>query len=201
MNDIYTDKNTGVLINKLGITDPELLRQAEADITIVKLKEILGSQDFKYGYEPYLNLHQLMFQDIYPFAGELRKIDMQKSERILSGLPMIFGDKSHVSKKLKKVFKEKEINFEASKEEIAAQLVDFMSSIWEIHPFREGNTRSIITYTMKYIRNSGLKIDEDLLHQNFAYIRDALVMSVYQEPKYLEKILLDSIERGMKLWN
>lgn len=112
---------------------------------------------------------------------------------------MIFGEKSQVSKKLKKVFKEKEINFEESKEEIVAQLVDFMSSIWEIHPFREGNTRSIITYTIKYIRHNGLKIDKDLLLENFAYIRDALVMSVYQEPKYLEKILLDSIERGMKL--
>ena len=149
MNDIYTDKNTGVLINKLGITDPELLRQAEADITIVRLKEILESQDFKYGYEPYLivrlkeilesqdfkygyepylNLHQQMFQDIYPFAGELRKIDMEKSEKILSGFPMIFGEKSQVSKKLKKVFKEKEINFETTKEEIVAQLVDFMSN-------------------------------------------------------------------------
>ncbi len=199
MNDIYTDKSTGVLINKLKITDPELLKQAEADIVIVRLKEILGSEDFTYGYESYLKLHQQMFQDIYPFAGELRKIDMQKSERILSGFPMIFGDKSQISKQLRKVFKEKEINFEASKEEIVAQLVDFMSSIWEIHPFREGNTRSIITYTMKYIRHSGLKIDENLLLQSFAYIRDALVMSVYQEPKYLEKILLDSIERGMKL--
>ena len=199
MNDIYTDKSTGVLINKLKITDPELLKQAEADIVIVRLKEILGSEDFTYGYESYLKLHQQMFQDIYPFAGELRKIDMQKSERILSGFPMIFGDKSQISKQLRKVFKEKEINFEASKEEIVAQLVDFMSSIWEIHPFREGNTRSIITYTMKYIKHSGLKIDENLLLQSFAYIRDALVMSVYQEPKYLEKILLDSIERGMKL--
>lgn len=199
MSDIYTDKSTGVLINKLGITDPELLKQAEADIVIVRLKEILESEDFTYGYESYLKLHQQMFQDIYPFAGELRKIDMQKSERILSGFPMIFGDKSQISKQLRKVFKEKEINFEASKEEIVAQLVDFMSSIWEIHPFREGNTRSIITYTMKYIRHSGLKIDENLLLQSFAYIRDALVMSVYQEPKYLEKILLDSIERGMKL--
>ena len=199
MSDIYTDKSTGVLINKLGITDPELLKQAEADIVIVRLKEILESQNFTYGYESYLKLHQQMFQDIYPFAGELRKIDMQKSERILSGFPMIFGDKSQISKQLRKVFKEKEINFEASKEEIVAQLVDFMSSIWEIHPFREGNTRSIITYTMKYIRHSGLKIDENLLLQSFAYIRDALVMSVYQEPKYLEKILLDSIERGMKL--
>lgn len=199
MSDIYTDKSTGVLINKLKITDPELLKQAEADIVIVRLKEILGSDDFTYGYESYLKLHQQMFQDIYPFAGELRKIDMQKSERILSGFPMIFGDKSQISKQLRKVFKEKEINFEATKEEIVAQLVDFMSSIWEIHPFREGNTRSIITYTMKYIRHSGLKIDENLLLQSFAYIRDALVMSVYQEPKYLEKILLDSIERGMKL--
>lgn len=145
MNDIYTDKDTGVLINKLGITNSELLRQAEADITIVRLKEILESEDFTYGYESYLKLHQQMFQDIYPFAGELRKIDMQKSERILSGFPMIFGDKSQISKQLRKVFKEKEINFEASKEEIVAQLVDFMSSIWEIHLFREGNTRSIIT--------------------------------------------------------
>ena len=199
MRDIYIDEKSGVLKNKLGITDPELLRQAEADITIVRLKEILESDEFTYGYKAYIELHKKMFQDIYPFAGEMRKIDMEKHEKILSGFPMIFGDKAHVLKRLKKAFKEKEINFNSSKEEIVNSLVEFMSSIWEIHPFREGNTRSIITYTMKYIRHNGLKIDEDLLLQNFAYIRDALVMSAYKEPKYLEKILLDSIERGMKL--
>ena len=199
MHDIYVDEKTGVLINKLGITDAEKLRQAESDITIVRLKEILQSEEFTYGYESYLRLHRQMFQDIYPFAGEIRKIDMEKSERILSGFPMIFNDKSLVSKKLKKVFKEKQVNFNAASEEIVKRLSDLMTSVWEIHPFREGNTRSIITYTMKYIRHSGLKIDENLLLQSFAYIRDAQVMSVYQEPKYLEKILLDSIERGIKL--
>ena len=112
---------------------------------------------------------------------------------------MIFNDKSLVSKKLKKVFKEKQVNFNASSEEIVKRLSDLMTSVWEIHPFREGNTRSIITYMMKYVKHSGVTFDEELLLQNFAYIRDALVMSVYQEPKYLEKILLDSIERGKKL--
>ena len=199
MHDIYVDEKTGVLINKLGITDAEKLRQAESDITIVRLKEILQSEEFTYGYESYLRLHRQMFQDIYPFAGEIRKIDMEKSERILSGFPMVFNDKSLVSKKLKKVFKEKQVNFNASNEEIVKSLSDLMTSVWEIHPFREGNTRSIITYMMKYVKHSGVTFDEELLLQNFAYIRDALVMSVYQEPKYLEKILLDSIERGMKL--
>lgn len=74
-----------------------------------------------------------------------------------------------------------------------------MSTLWEIHPFREGNTRTIITYVIKYVKSNELSFDENLLLHNFAYIRDALVLSVYNEPKYLEKIIFDSIERGMKL--
>lgn len=199
MRDIYVDQKSGVLLNKLGITDSELLRKAESDITIVRLKEILEENDFKYDYKYYLALHKKMFDDIYPFAGEIRKIDMEKHEKILSGFPMIFGDSNKILEKLKNAFKEKKVDFSLSNDEITKGIVNFMSTLWEIHPFREGNTRTIITYVIKYVKSNELSFDENLLLHNFAYIRDALVMSVYNEPKYLEKIIFDSIERGMKL--
>ncbi len=199
MRDIYVDENTGVLINYLGITDAEELNQAESDLTIVRLKQILESPDFEYSSDALLDLHKSMFQDIYPFAGKIRKIDMEKSEKMLSGFPMIFSGSGQISKKLKKAFKEQEVDFNGNKTEVTRALAGFMGSIWEIHPFREGNTRSIITYTMKYARHNELNLDEALLLNSFAYIRDALVMYVYQEPKYLEKIILDSIERGISL--
>ena len=199
MRDIYVDEQTGVLINKLGITDAEKLRRVESDLTIVRLKQILETPDFEYSRDALLMLHKHMFEDIYPFAGEIRKIDIEKSEKMLSGFPMIFSGSENISKNLQKVFKEQEVDFNRNKNEVAQALARFMSSIWEIHPFREGNTRSIITYMMKYARHNELNLDEALLLNSFAYIRNALVMYVYQEPKYLEKILLDSIERGISL--
>lgn len=199
MRDIYVDEQTGVLINKLGITDAEKLRRVESDLTIVRLKQILETPDFEYSRDALLMLHKHMFEDIYPFAGEIRKIDIEKSEKMLSGFPMIFSGSENISKNLQKVFKEQEVDFNRNKNEVAQALARFMSSIWEIHPFREGNTRSIITYMMKYARNNELNLDEALLLNSFAYIRNALVMYVYQEPKYLDKIILDSIERGISL--
>lgn len=199
MRDIYVDEQTGVLINKLGITDAEKLRRVESDLTIVRLKQILETPDFEYSQDALLMLHKHMFEDIYPFAGEIRKIDIEKSEKMLSGFPMIFSGSENISKNLQKVFKEQEVDFNRNKNEVAQALARFMSSIWEIHPFREGNTRSIITYMMKYARHNELNLDEALLLNSFAYIRNALVMYVYQEPKYLDKIILDSIERGISL--
>ncbi len=199
MRDIYVDEQTGVLINKLGITDAEKLRRVESDLTIVRLKQILETPDFEYSRDALLMLHKHMFEDIYPFAGEIRKIDIEKSEKMLSGFPMIFSGSENISKNLQKVFKEQEVDFNRNKNEVAQALARFMSSIWEIHPFREGNTRSIITYMMKYARHNELNLDEALLLNSFAYIRNALVMYVYQEPKYLDKIILDSIERGISL--
>ena len=199
MRDIYVDEQTGVLINKLGITDAEKLRRVESDLTIVRLKQILETPDFEYSQDALLMLHKHMFEDIYPFAGEIRKIDIEKSEKMLSGFPMIFSGSENISKNLQKVFKEQEVDFNRNKNEVAQALARFMSSIWEIHPFREGNTRSIITYMMKYARHNELNLDEALLLNSFAYIRNALVMYVYQDQKYLDKIILDSIERVISL--
>lgn len=200
MNDIYFDYENNVLINKLGITDENKLKQAEADLTIIRLKEILSSNDFKNSKTYYLNLHKKMFDDIYPFAGRIRKIDIMKNERVLSFSPMLFTTYSKINNELSASFKKYNIDISIlNKEEITTYLRNYMTSIWTIHPFREGNTRTIITFIIKYLKSKNMSIDENLLIDNFSYVRDSLVMSAYNTPEYLDKILFDLIERGKSL--
>jgi len=196
MNDIYVYSN-GVLRNKLGIKDENKLKQAESDFVIVRLKQILQSDEFDFSVKGYKRLHEEMFQDIYPFAGQIRKVDIYKNERLLSDLPMPFVPVKQIPEELKRCFKTyiKDFNDYTDKEKVEI-IRNFMSSVWQVHPFREGNTRSIITYSLKYAKSSNLGLDQKLILDNFAYIRDALVMSAYNKNEYLDEILLDSVERG-----
>ena len=110
---------------------------------------------------------------------------------------MPFVPVNEIPEELKRCFKTyiKDFNDYTDKEKVEI-IRNFMSSVWQVHPFREGNTRSIITYSLKYAKSSNLGLDQKLILDNFAYIRDALVMSAYNKNEYLDEILLDSVERG-----
>ena len=74
-----------------------------------------------------------------------------------------------------------------------------IAKLWQVHPFRDGNTRTIVTYAFRFAEEHGFKMDRNLLLDNFEYVRKALVKASdgeYSEYKYLYKIVNDSIQRG-----
>lgn len=76
-----------------------------------------------------------------------------------------------------------------------------LSALWKVHPFREGNTRTIMSYISNYLESNGYPIDRTLLKSNSDYVRNALVMGSigeYSEYNYLSKILKDALERGQE---
>ena len=143
--DITTDEN-GVLINKLGITDSTVLERVEREITSLKLEilhtnNVEGSFDIKH----YLNLHKYLFEDIYPFAGEIRSEIIAK--RIPFCLPnLIYNNLKEVLKKANKEYKQ--IN---NKEELVEFIATLYSNLDVIHPFREGNGRCEREFIRQYI--------------------------------------------------
>lgn len=151
-NSKYCYQNSNTLINKLEIKDQATLQKYEARITAAKLlalrqKGITGTFDKNH----FINIHKYIFEDIYPFAGKFR------TENIAKGY-FRFAEWEYIEEELDKLLlKLKNENYlkEKSKEELAKALSYYMSELNVLHPFREGNGRTI----REFIRQLALKND------------------------------------------
>lgn len=151
-NSKYCYQNSNTLINKLEIKDQATLQKYEARITAAKLlalrqKGITGNFDKNH----FINIHKYIFEDIYPFAGRFR------TENIAKGY-FRFAEWEYIEEELDKLLlKLKNENYlkEKSKEELAKALSYYMSELNVLHPFREGNGRTI----REFIRQLALKND------------------------------------------
>lgn len=139
-----------------------------------------------------------MFTDVYDWAGKSRTINIEKSELILSGLSVKYEDKSKIVKAIHEIHL---LYFDKtwktmSETSLIYEMTRYISSLWKIHPFREGNTRTLSTYLYFFLKNHNYTLDEKLLKTHAAYFRNALVMASlgeYSEYQYLENILSDAI--------
>ena len=95
----------------------------------------------------------------------------------------------------------------ASIDEVAEIFSKYLAELWKVHPYREGNTRTVITFCSQFIESKGLYIDSDLFKDHAQYMRTALVAATAlfsdlgdkRKPEYLEKIVLDALERGQEM--
>lgn len=196
--DIYLQENSTVLKNLLNITDESELDLAEAELSHAKMMLMykLGFSDFSaVGIQ---QIHKKLFENVYDWAGKFRVIDIEKREKILAGRSVWYTNCDYIEKELKTAFKE--INSikwqDLSKEEFVELTAKQFSTLWQIHPFREGNTRTIVMFMTFFVEHYGYHFDQDLIAQSAGYFRDALVMASldqFSEYEYLEKILNDAI--------
>ena len=83
-------------------------------------------------------------------------------------------------------------------------LSKYMAELWKVHIFREGNTRTIVTFVCQYTESIGIMLDTELFEKNSVYVRSALVAAsaVFKDlgdrskPQYLVKIIKDALNRG-----
>lgn len=194
MRDPYTYDN-GVLINKLDICNEYKLKRAEADITFSKL---LTAHTSDFTYEGLLSLHKHIFGDIYEFAGTERTIPIVKGEPVLGGDTVRYTFPNQIKKDTEAAIKElNKTNWPSlSMADKVKEFSKLTASLWQAHPFREGNTRTIITFVSDFAKEKGFELDINLLRENSKYVRNALVKACdgqYAEPGYLEHIIKDSI--------
>ncbi|WP_026659756.1 Fic/DOC family protein [Butyrivibrio sp. AC2005] len=204
MRDPYLYDDVPVLKNKLGIKDQEILDSAEADYVVYRLKEIaLNKLPGDYHTEHFFRMHEYIFQDLFDWAGQPRNIAIYKEEDVLGGQSVEYSDPfdivtdvHHVLSDMRsKDWKCMDTN-EASKE-----FCDSLAKLWKIHPFREGNTRTTVTFCCQFIDEQGFMINRELFEKNARYVRTALVAynayfsdgSDFSKKEYLEKIVFDSI--------
>lgn len=155
--------------------------EMECDFVSMRIVELLGQDDFELLVDYLKYIHKYLFQDVYEFAGEFRKIDFSKHEKILNNDSVAYGDSKTLNKSLEyDISLEKEKNYKNMNiVEVIKNITDFTSSIWQVHPFREGNTRTIAVFIQKYLISLGYKVDNSLFKDKSVYFRNALVRSNY----------------------
>ena len=217
MKDPYVLKN-GTLKNLLGITDYEELKQAEKDIAYVKL--INAEEEIKRPCDIRLlkRIHKHIFEDIFEWAGEFRTIPLYKEERVIPGVSLEYAQPQNIEKELTKRLEEmNSIKWKGKGiDEITKQFTKELAKLWRIHPFRDGNTRTTLTFAHIFAKQKGFEMDLGTMLDELGRIedpetgkvkrwsvRDKFVLAAldekdYPEPEGLENIIKKSIEKGVK---
>ena len=186
-----------VLINKYNIRDKELLEKFEIQKVFAKLLGLDVKPTriaYTYDVEHMVSIHKYLFGDIYEWAGTFRKENLYKSERVLSGGSAEYADYNEIDKRLKKLLQEYADFDWMTAMEKGDVVSDFLLELWSIHPFREGNTRTCITFLWHYLKGKGVDFQVALLRNNPMYVRDSLVMANYDQKEYLRQIISDALQ-------
>ena len=155
--------------------------ELECDFVSIRIVELLDENKFELSVDYLKYIHKFLFQDVYEFAGEFRKINFSKHEKILNNDSVAYGDCNTLTKSLEyDISLEKEKNYkEMSIVEVINNITKFSSSIWQVHPFREGNTRTTALFIEKYLISLGYNVNNNLFKDKSVYFRNALVRSNY----------------------
>lgn len=155
--------------------------ELECDLVSTRIVELLQEDNFELSIDYLKYVHKYLFQDVYEFAGEFRKVDFSKHERILNNDSVAYGDHKLLEQSLDyDITLEKNKNYkEMNIVDVINNITDFSSRIWQIHPFREGNTRTTALFIEKYLVSLGYNVDNTLFKDKSVYYRNALVRSNY----------------------
>ena len=155
--------------------------ELECDFVSARIVELLEKDDFELSVDYLKYVHKFLFQDVYEFADEFRKIDFSKHEVILNNDSVAYGDCKTLKESLEyDIFLEKEKNYkEMNIVDVINNITKFSSNIWQVHPFREGNTRTTALFIEKYLISLGYNVDNTLFKDKSVYFRNALVRSNY----------------------
>lgn len=156
----------------------------EADRVAANITKLLSEKSFSFTALEFLNIHRHLFDGIFKHAGEIRPYDISKKEWVLQGDTVVYGRADDIMMALKyDIQQEKDFSYKGlTTDEIIGHIVDFVTLIWQNHPFREGNTRTTAVFVIKYLRSIGFKVNNDLFADNSWYFRNALVRANYRNP-------------------
>lgn len=174
-------------------------RTEEADKVAVRIAKILSEKAFSFTPNEYISIHKKLFTGIYGHAGKIRDYNITKKEWVLDGATVLYGSASEPRATLEYDFsEEKKFSYRnLTMDEIIHHLAIFVSRLWQIHIFGEGNTRTTAVFFIKYLRTLGFDATNDIFAENAWYFRNALVRANYNDLKngihetteYLEQFL------------
>ena len=178
-------------------------RTEEADKVSSRIAQILSEPSFNFSPSHLIAIHKRLFEGIFKFAGKIRDYDITKKEWVLNGDTVMYGASFELKAALDYDF-EMERNFKykgLSTDEIIKHITFFVSRLWQIHAFGEGNTRTTAVFTIKYLRSLGFNVNNEPFEKHSWYFRNALVRANYknlkagieENPVYLERFFRNLI--------
>nr|WP_321293101.1 Fic family protein [uncultured Trichococcus sp.] len=178
----------------------------EADIVSLRIAELLAEDHFLLSPSTLLGIHRHLFADVFPEeipVGKFRTVNITKKEPVLDGETVQYSSHFMIQDTLAYDF-EKEQNFSYSvltNEQKALHAMAFLADIWQVHPFREGNTRTVAVFGIQYLRKLGFHIDNSLFSEHADYFRNALVLYHYhgeKQDKQFLKMFFENLLLGKK---
>ena len=165
-------------------------RTEEADIVSNRIAQIISDDSFTFTVGQLVSIHKRLFEGVYGHAGKLRDFNFIKSEWVLDGRSVIYGDYHELSSTLEYDFEvERKFKYDGlSDDEVIEHLATFISNLWQIHAFQEGNTRTTAVFFIKYLRTLGFDATNDVFAKNAWYFRNALVRANF---RYIRKGIYD----------
>lgn len=177
--------------------EPDDDEKEEADHAAANISKILSARTLDFSTAGYVSLHRRIFEGVFKHAGKIRDYDITKKEWVLNGDTVNYLNSEDLRRALDyDIEQERQFSYKGiSTDEMVAHITRFVSGIWQIHAFGEGNTRTTAVFTIQYLRSIGFDINNDLFAKHSWYFRNALVRANYKNvrlgidytPIYLER--------------
>ena len=177
--------------------EPDESEKQEADKVSANIAKILSTETFDFSAEGFVSLHRRIFTGVFKHAGKIRDYDISKKEWVLEGDSVSYLNWEDLRRALEyDIEKERSFSYKGlTQDEMIAHISSFVSGIWQIHAFGEGNTRTTAVFTIQYLRSVGFDINNELFADHSWYFRNALVRANYKNlvkgidysPIYLER--------------
>ena len=174
-NSIYCYKDTNILVNKLNIMNQEKLNEKDSNISAVKMFNLRQNKMIgKFDIPHFIGIHKYIFEDLYPFAGLFRTENIAKGN-------FSFAEWNFIESELNRILNElKSENYlkDLDKTDLAKGLAYYLSELNVLHPFREGNGRTIrefirqLAYKNNYILDLRRINPKDLLNATIKSVVD-----------------------------
>ena len=154
----------------------------EADRVSSNISKLLQTDAFTYSVAGLAAIHRAIFEGVFKHAGQFREYDISKKEWVLRGGSVLYGRWQDLRIALEyDLDRERQFSYtDLDKDSMVEHIARFVSGIWQIHPFREGNTRTTALFTIKYLRMLGFSVNNDLFANHSWYFRNALVRANYR---------------------
>lgn len=169
----------------------------EADKVSANITKLLNERSFAFTVAGLTAIHRRIFDGVFKFAGQIRDYNITKKEWVLRGDTVFYVSAPDIRRAIEyDLEQEKTFDYTGLDiYQIASHVTQFVSGLWQIHPFGEGNTRTTAVFAIQYLRSMGFNVENDLFANHSWYFRNALVRANYQniqkgikrESAYLER--------------
>ena len=155
----------------------------EGDKVSANIAMIIMEPSFAFSLIGLTSIHRRIFDGVFKFAGQLRQVELSKKEWVLGRNASVSYQPAVDLREAIEYDLSREKEFDYSNRpmaEIIKHLSQFVADLWQIHPFREGNTRTTAVFLIKYLRSMGIPVTNDMFKEHSWYFRNALVRASYK---------------------